>query len=133
VKLAVTGVIGVIPQPVAAAGPALIKVAKAVAVLPISTDRLDGSTAAASGTGGDEHAVKTPPLPQQIWKAVPSTALDGFPVAPPCGSINCCAWATVRPGLTSLTTSAKKTVEPKSGRCWMTPAPDAVASSIHSA
>jgi hypothetical protein len=36
-------------------------------------------------------------------------------------------------GLASSTRSAKNTVEPKSGRCWMAPLPEAVVSRIHSA
>ncbi|MEI9986418.1 MAG: hypothetical protein WDN69_26540 [Aliidongia sp.] len=41
--------LGVRLQPVAAVVPPLTNVAKAVAATPVSTERLDGSTAAASG------------------------------------------------------------------------------------
>ena len=132
-KPAVTLVTGAIVQPAAVAGPAFIRVAKAVAVLPSWTDRLDGSTAAARATGGGEHAVRLAPLPQHKSNATPATGPDGFEVALPRGSISAIDWLAVSPGVAPLTRSAKRVVEPKLASGSSIPRAVAGASRIHSA
>jgi hypothetical protein len=75
-KLAGITVCGVIAQLEAVPGPALIIVVKAVAVAPISTERLSGNTAATSAILVLPH-VESEQNPVNVTATVPPVTLPG--------------------------------------------------------